>query len=406
MPSYQGGERLESTYAAQNLLVVLCYEPIFRRMGGVLKTDANTKRSEIRPKLAVSAPIRKIITGVAIFLLVFVVAVIGYVASGWKLDDAIYMVIITIFGVGYGEVQPVRSPALRALTIMVIVSGYAAVIYTVGGFMQMLIDGELNKVLGARRMTRDIERLSNHAIVCGVGRMGTILARDLTAAGKPFVVIDNDERRIQDAEAKGYLVIVGDATEEFILEQAGIHRAAVLATVLSDDATNVFVTITAREMNSNILLIARGENPRTEKKLRGCGADKVILPTAIGANKVAQMIIRPSAEDMLQQLTSKSDLNEELGQIGLQFNELEVIDRSELVGRPLTEIEVQSNHGFLIVGIRYDDNHIVLNPPGDTLLAAGNVVIVLGHHDDIPQLASRFSAAKKAMTYRGVTING
>ncbi|MCR9118926.1 MAG: potassium channel family protein, partial [bacterium] len=150
MPSYQGGERLESTYAAQNLLVVLCYEPIFRRMGGVLKTDANTKRSEIRPKLAVSAPIRKIITGVAIFLLVFVVAVIGYVASGWKLDDAIYMVIITIFGVGYGEVQPVRSPALRALTIIVIVSGYAAVIYTVGGFMQMLIDGELNKVLGAR----------------------------------------------------------------------------------------------------------------------------------------------------------------------------------------------------------------------------------------------------------------
>ncbi len=217
--------------------------------------------------LSVSAPFRKIVVGVSFFLFVCVAAVVGYMSAGWQVDDAVYMVIITIFGVGYGEVQPIQSPALRALTITVIIAGYGAVIYTVGGFMQMLIDGELNKALGARRMTKEIERLSDHTIICGIGRLGTILARELHDANKPFVAIDTDLRRLHDAEQRGYLVLHGDATEEEVLEQAGIRRAATIATVLSDDATNVFVTITAREMKSDVWIIARGENPRTERKL-------------------------------------------------------------------------------------------------------------------------------------------
>lgn len=355
-------------------------------------------------RLTNSGPFRKIVTGVALFLTVCIVAVIGYVSAGWKLEDSIYMVIITIFGVGYGEVQPIESPGLRALTIMVIIAGYGAVIYTVGGFMQMLIDGELNKALGARRMTREIERLNNHTIICGVGRMGTILARELHAAGREFVVIDCDQRRLQAAEDHGYLVIEGDATEEVILEQAGIRRATALATVLSDDATNVFITITGREMNSQLMIIARGENPRTEKKLLGCGANRVVLPTAIGATKVAQLIIRPTAENMLEQLTSQGNINEELGHIGLQFDELEVTANSSLVNKALNNIEVRSNHGFLIVGIRRVDGSTVMNPSSDTILLAGDVVIVLGHSDDIPQLAERFRATTNKIMYRGVTV--
>lgn len=344
------------------------------------------------------------VTGVALFFTVCIVAVIGYVSAGWKLEDSIYMVIITIFGVGYGEVQPIESPGLRALTIMVIIAGYGAVIYTVGGFMQMVIDGELNRALGARRMTKEIDRLTDHTIICGVGRMGTILARELHASGKPFVVVDCDERRLQAAEDCGYLVINGDATEEHVLERAGIHRASALATVLSDDATNVFITITAREMNSQVMIVARGENPRTEKKLLGCGANRVVLPTAIGATKVAQLIIRPTAENFLEQLTSAGNTNEELGLIGLQFDELEVTSGSPLVNRSLNNIEVRSNHGFLIIGIRHTDGSTVLNPPSDTTLLEGDVVIVLGQKDDIPQLAERFASTGNKMTYRGVTV--
>ncbi len=354
--------------------------------------------------LSRSGPFRKMITGIALFVSICVIAVIGYVAAGWKLEDSIYMVIITIFGVGYGEVQPVQSPGLRALTITVIIAGYGAVIYTVGGFMQMLIDGEINKALGARRKAIEIDRLTGHTIICGVGRMGTILARDLYAAQKPFVVIDSDERRLQAAEDRGYWVINGDATEEYVLEQAGIRRAAVLATVLSADATNVFVTITAREMNPDVMIIARGENPRTEKKLLGCGANRVVLPTAIGASKVAQLIIRPTAENMLEQLAQQVSLKDELGTIGLQFDELEVSPGSPLANQPLSNIEVRSNHGFLIVGIRHADGSTTLNAAADTKLLEGDVVIVLGHKDDIPQLAERFSSKSKKMTYRGVTI--
>jgi voltage-gated potassium channel len=234
--------------------------------------------------------------------------------------------------------------------------------------------------------------------------MGSILARELHGAGRPFVVIDCDERRLQNAEDQGYLVINGDATDEYVLDQAGILRAAVLATVLSEDTTNVFVTITAHEMNPAMMIIARGENPRTEKKLLGCGANKVVLPTAIGATKVARLIIRPTAENMLEQLTTQGDMNEELGRIGLQFDELEVAAGSSLIDKALSDIELRSNHGFLIVGMRHADGSTTLNPPAGTRLSLGDAVIVLGHDNDIPQLAQRFSARANKITYRGVTM--
>ncbi|QDT01399.1 potassium channel family protein [Adhaeretor mobilis] len=351
-------------------------------------------------------PFRKVLIGAALFFLICLLAVAGYMAAGWKLADSVYMVVITIFGVGYGEVQPIESFGLRVLTISVIVLGYGALIYIGGGFLQMLIDGELNRSLGARRMTKELEQVKNHTILCGVGRMGSMLARELHAAGKPFVVIDRNERRLQEAAEAGYLIIDGDATEESILEQAGIHRAATVATVLSEDALNLFVTITAREMNPQLMIIARGENPRTEKKLRSSGADRVILPTAIGAAKVAQLIIRPSAENLLEQITHQSSVNEELDQIGLQFEEIQVTADSQLVEKTLGDIEVRGNQGFLIVGVRSEGGKLLLNPSPSTPLAAGDTVIVLGHHDDIPQLEAKFKKTAVPIMYRGVAMNG
>jgi voltage-gated potassium channel len=352
----------------------------------------------------ISPPLRRILTGGALFLFVCLVAVAGYMAAGWRLDDAVYMVVITIFGVGYGEVQPIESAGLRALTILVIIAGYGAVIYTVGGFMQMVIDGELNRAMGARRMTKGIERLSGHTIICGIGRLGTILARELHASGRPFVAIDADLKRLQDAEERGYLVLHGDATEEEILEQAGIQRAAAVAAVMSLDATNVFVTITARAMNPDVTIIARGENPRTEKKLLGCGANKVVLPTAIGAQKVAQLITRPTAESILQQIQDQSTMLDDLNHIGLQFNEFEVHADSDLAHQAMSEIEFRGNHSFLVVGVRRVNGAIELNPQPEMILDPGDVVIVLGHQDDLPEIARRFLRKQPEMTYRGVSV--
>lgn len=334
-----------------------------------------------------SGALGKMRTGVMLFVAILVFAVAGYVAAGWSLDDSIYMTIITVFGVGYGEVQPIQSPGLRILTMLVIISGYGAVIYTVGGFMQLVVDGELQKALGERRMTNEIDKLSGHVIICGVGRMGTFLAQELAAAGRPFIVIDSDTDRLEDIEHEGYLWIHGDATEESILQRAGIQRASALATVLSDDALNVFVSVTARGMNPKLTIIARGENPRTEKKLLGCGANKVVLPTAIGAKKLAYLLIRPSAENMLEDVTHQSDINEELGRIGVQFGELEVAATCKMVDRKLSDIQLRSNHGFLIVGLRRADGSFTLSPSSETTLKSGDNLIVLGRAEEIPLLA-------------------
>lgn len=356
-----------------------------------------------RMRQRLSQPVRKVFTGLLLFLFVCGVAVAGYVAAGWSLRDAVYMVIITIFGVGYGEVQPVQSDLLRGLTITVIIGGHAAVLYVIGGVMQMLINGELNSVLGARRMTREIDQLTSHTIICGIGRLGSILAAELYAAGKPFVAIDTDEHRLQVAEQHGYLVLNGDATDEETLDAAGIERAATVATVLSDDALNVFVTITARSLNMEATIIARAENPRTEKKLIGSGANKVVLPTAIGATKVAHMIIRPTTEDMLDEVCRTRGDDGDLSLIGLHFDELPVMTGSPLVDHKISEIEINSNHGFLIVGIRSAGGRNQLNPDPSTTLVAGDVVVVLGHANDIPELVRRFAAPEKRMVYRGVS---
>ena len=366
-------------------------------------SDVAERRPPPAARPALSASIRKMLTGLALFGAVCVVAVIGYLLAGWRVDDAIYMVVITIFGVGYGEVQPIESWPLRALTIVVIIGGYGAVIYTVGGFIQMVVDGELNRALGARRMTKYIDNLEGHAIICGFGRMGTALAAELAAAGRPFVAIESDGGTGTHAEANGYLVITGDATDEDVLAMAGIDRAGVLATVLSDDATNVFVTLTARAMNPELTIIARGENVRTESKLLTCGADKVVLPTAIGATKMSQLITRPTAEEMLERLATSGATGMDLDHIGLGFDEIVVAEDSPLAFRTLGEIEVRGAHGYLIVGVRGADGTTTLHPPAELRLAAGYTVLLLGYHDDMPELVGRFATVPTTIRYRGVT---
>jgi len=162
----------------------------------------------------VSRPLHRLCVGLLFFIFVCLLATVGYMAAGWNLMDAVYMVIITIFGVGYGEVQPIQSNGLRVLTISLIVAGYSTAIYIVGGFVQMITEGEINRALNKRKMTKGIEQLSGHAILCGYGRSGKILAQQLATSRVPFVVLDQDEQKLGEAEELGYLVMQGDATEE------------------------------------------------------------------------------------------------------------------------------------------------------------------------------------------------
>ena len=351
-----------------------------------------------------TSSLRHILIGIAVFLATCLVGVAGYRIAGWGLVDAVYMVVITIFGVGYGEVRPVDTPQLRIFTSGLIVFGYGAAVYAVGGFIQFVTEGEINRALGARRMTREIQNLRGHTIVCGYGRFGRLLADKLAKGGGDIVVVDTDPERIRTAEEAGHRVVSGDAADEAILQAAGIEHAAKLAAVLPSDSANVFVTLTATGINAQLSVIARAEDPASESKLVRSGADHVILPAAIGADRIANLITRPSAEQLLQGGEGlRVDLGEQLGQLGLRIEELTLPRSSPLIGRPVRAIEIGGNHGFLIVGIVRANGQTIVNPEEDETLGAGDKVIVLGHSDDLPELRRRYELASPVI-YRGVRM--
>ncbi|MEQ8846534.1 potassium channel protein [Botrimarina sp.] len=344
--------------------------------------------------------LKRLLTTVVFFVTTCALVAGVYTAHGWDWADAVYMVVITIFGVGYGEVRPVDTLLLRTVTMMLIVVSYGCVIYIAGGFVQMVMEGEINRALSRRRMTRGIDELAGHTILCGYGRAGRILAAELKRAGASFVVVDQDEQKLNDAESQGMLILEGNAIEEDVLDKAGVRRAKVLATVLPDDAANVFITLTAREMNETIEIIARAEHPSTEKKLLRSGANRVVLPAVIGGQRMAQLITRPGAEALLASEEGVDALQHEIERIGLRIEELSVTPGSPLDGHTVGDIDLKGNRGFLIVAVRRPGGEAVIDPPGDCVLAAGDTVIVLGHTGELPQLARRYTAAKEIL-YRG-----
>jgi voltage-gated potassium channel len=350
-----------------------------------------------------SSPVARMLVGFGFFLSVCMLAVIGYTYAGFEVSDAFYMVVITVFGVGYGEVRPIETPMLRSITVLVIIFGYFAAVYTVGGFIQMLVDGELQKVMRSRKMSNGIASLSGHTILCGYGRPGSMMAKELLANRRPFVVVDSVESRIAQAHEDGMLAMVGDATDEHVLGEAGIERAKTLVTMLPDDAANAFICITARDLNKGLEIIARGEAQSAEKKLRRCGADHVVMMASIAAKRAAQLVIRPTATCLLSSADLTEQVNSELKSIGLTMEEMTVLPGTVLEGSPISSIEVGGNHGFLIVAVRSASGEVLINPPDDHVLRGGDVVIVLGHHDDMPTLTSRYSLKRAKMMYRGAT---
>lgn len=325
--------------------------------------------------------------------------VTGYVLAGWSFVDALSMVIITIFGVGYGEVRSVDHPLLKFFTMGVIVTGCTAGLWVIGGLVEFMTDGRIREALGKRRMSQQIDALTRHAIVCGFGRVGQILCRDLAAAGVPLLVVDTDHERLILAESLGYATLAGDAAEERTLRAAHIETARVVAVVLPDDAANVFVTLSARELSDSVLIIARGERPDTERKLLRSGANRVVLPAAAGANRIARMITHPPPESLLADATTMNDLNQSLLDIGLEITEFVLAPDNDLVGAPLAAVDLREA-AVMIVALRKPDGEIRRSPHGTTVLEAGDAIIVVGRHGDLPRSLRRLASAP-AVTWRG-----
>jgi len=330
-----------------------------------------------------SPAIKRLRIGLVTLVLLFLVGVVGYqLISEMSLLESIYMVVITFSTVGNREI-PKGDPPLAMFTILMIVFGVSTTLYIVGVFVQMMVEGEINRAIGQRRVTYEIERLSDHVIVCGFGRTGELLAAELAKHKKTFVAIDNDPERINEAADQGYLALTDDATQEDALINAGIHRAATVVAALPSDAENVFITLTARNLEPDLQIIARGDLQSTEKKLLQAGANRVVLPAATGATRMAAMITRPSAVELIE-LAAGRHMTE------VEIDELHMPADSPLVGRTVRDAQLRSRHGLLIVAVRNAGKALEFNPDADTVLGAHDAVMVMGRATDIERFRKEY----------------
>ena len=323
-------------------------------------------------------------TGVFAEFVVVIIGVAGYVLLGWPFFDAFYMVIITISGVGFGEVRVMTNPIERIHTIMVIVFGMLAVGYTLARFIQLLTEGEIQNMVGHVRMRRQLEMLHDHVIIAGFGRIGSLVSEELTAAGIPLVVIEVSPSKTDELVAKRYLHIVGDANEESILREAGMDRAKVLVSVMPNDAANVFITLTARQLAPNALIVARAEQPSTQKTLKQAGANHVILPAAIGAHRIVSLLTRPSAMELFELVTPHSSLE-------LEMDEVPVRKGSLLHGETLRHSDIGRKTGVMVIAVKRADGRLEFPPPGDEALAAEDTLVVLGRQANLEQFRKLFA---------------
>ena len=321
---------------------------------------------------------------------VFGISVVGHYClhdSTWL--ESIFWTVVTVSTVGYSYDTPANvGPAAQVLTIGVIVVGTLSVAYTVSVVLQALIEGQIEKAMGVRRMTRQIEQLSNHVIICGFGRIGQNLATRLDHQKVPFVVVELSADALSEAAAHQYLVLEGDATDEEVLRHAGITKAKTLVVALQSDADNVFLTLTARNMAPNLRILARGELPGTERKLRQAGANDVVLPAVIGAHRIADLIVRPHATDLLHRV---GDANSSLEAV---LEEIPVPAGSTLVGKTIRDAETHRRHRLLIVSVRRDDGGEVFNPDADYVFAEDDTLIAMGEPTDIELFRKAYLGAE------------
>ncbi|HEY0270286.1 MAG TPA: potassium channel family protein [Sphingomonas sp.] len=324
------------------------------------------------------SPIRNLVSILGFVGLVVAAATAAYMAAGWSFTDASYMVLLTIYTVGYGEVHPIDTPYLHAVTVSLMVLGCTGMILLTSALVQLFTILQLRQLLGPNRMQARIEKLDGHVIVCGYGRIGVMLARDLAAAGMPLVVVERNAARLAEAEAEGHLCLAGDATEEHALILAGITRARTLATVLPDDAANVFITLSARSLNPGVEIIARGEAPTTESKLRHAGADHVVLPTHIGAERIARMVLFPQS-DGLRGDERFDRAGRQLGEIGLRLERVTVAERSTLGGQTVAEAERLGKGSFFIVQLERAGS-LIARPATDDRIEAGDQALIVARN--------------------------
>ena len=322
---------------------------------------------------------RHLLISIAISILILAAGTIGYITiEGWPFIDALYMTVITISTVGFKEVNQVGEMG-RIFTIFLVFCGVGFSLYVAAAVVQFMVEGRIRIIMGRRRLDKKIDRLKNHYIVCGYGRIGKVLCRHLKRARIDVAVIEKDPEQIPAMDEDGVLYIVGEAADENNLNKAGIQRAKAVVAALATDTDNVFLVLTARQLAPKLLIMARASQATAKIKLRAAGANFVESPYEMGAVSMAHRIIRPT-------VTSFLDLAFAHKRKDIQMEEIPVSSTSELVNVQLKDSGIRQNYNLIIIAIKKSDGDMQFNPSYEAVIAPHDTVIAVGEVGNLQKL--------------------
>ena len=330
------------------------------------------------------------IIGLVAFIIGF--GTTGYmVLEGWNFWDSLYMTTTTLTTVGYREVHPLSFKGML-FTIILIVGGVGTVLYALTVGARVILETEFRKIFGRRRLEKTIRQLDRHYIICGYGRMGKIIVKELQQEGVKFVVIEKTLGLLDDKEI--IPMIIGDATRDSILKEAGIERAQGLISVLSTDAENLFVVLSAHVLNPGLFIVARASEENSEEKLLRAGANRVVSPYHIGGLRMAHTVLKPTVVDFIEFATRS-------GNIELQMQEILVQKESDLIGQSLAECAIGRELGVIIVAIKQATGETKFNPTFRTTVGLGDQLIAMGEKSKLAVIEEIAKGTVRAISCGG-----
>lgn len=296
------------------------------------------------------------------------------ILENYDLIDSLYMTIITISTVGFGEIQPLHTGG-RIFVILLIVFSLVTGTITLSALGQVIIEGQLRSIMERRKMRTKIKRLSGHYIIAGFGRVGRHVAEAFLRRKVPFIIIEKDNQTLNQIDADGYLYVEGEAVEDEVLMKAGIDRAKALVSTLPGEADNVYLALTARDMNKDLYIIARTDHPDGEKKLKRAGADHVVSPHILGGMRMAMASLRPNVVDFMQMTA--------MGEGGLGIEDVVLPDNSRFAGKTLVQSNIKADYGVTIIGVKRGDEKMVISPQPNQILNGNDILVLIGDAENL-----------------------
>jgi voltage-gated potassium channel len=322
-------------------------------------------------------------TGLGVLVGICAIVVMGTVGyrliEGWGLLDSLYMTVTTIFTVGFGEVHPL-SAAGAVFTLVLIVCGVGTILYGLGAMMEFVVGGQLSGVFRRRVVRRQVDGLEEHYIICGYGRVGESVARQFAAHRVKFVVVDSDPESLAQAEEAGYLTVRGDAASDEILDAAGVKRAKGLVSAVGSDAGNMFVVLSARVLNPDLLIVARAGSEDVVSKLQRAGANQVVSPYGIGGKRMATLMLKPLVSDYLEVVTGG-------GELAFLVEEFQLGGDCCVIGKSIEALDVRKKTGATILAVQHASTGIFdTNPSPESRMTPGDKIIAIGTAEEISRL--------------------